>query len=399
MAKITFIAFIVIISCSSCSKYNPCKHEIELQEKPRKISATSLERLPKISFYALGDQGDGSLQQKSVAQLMAKDLLNLSKSELESKPFVLGLGDNLYQSVWPRGWEKRKEAKYLLEETFSSVYSDLKFKDQPLDFYMTPGNHDHDGDILQLEITAEGLFNAENKSELFFHYTPSVDPDVPDTNDQAEYHELSKLGTDKISFPEELSISSNLVQIISLDTFLLLMLYQDGNKEAINQHWNQLEKLIQKRKNVRWRFIIGHHPVISYGRHAEPLTVIQKLKIFFWGGYLNDQDNPFYRKFSHTLKNILDKHQVDFYLSGHDHNLQFIGLSGGSYQVISGGGSSASSVASCADTIFAKKSLGFVRFDIWENLAILKFSYLQGQNEKEKIFQVDKKKFSDKELN
>lgn len=51
---------------------------------------------------------------------------------------------------------------------------------------------------------------------------------------------------------------------------------------------------------TRWTIVVGHHPVYSGGEHGESKALIR------------------------SLKPLLEKHRIDAYLSGHDHDLQHL---------------------------------------------------------------------------
>ncbi len=52
-----------------------------------------------------------------------------------------------------------------------------------------------------------------------------------------------------------------------------LELYKEPkqNEGIINQHWRKLETLLKGDK-ADWKFILGHHPIKTYGAHRDRYT-------------------------------------------------------------------------------------------------------------------------------
>lgn len=63
-----------------------------------------------------------------------------------------------------------------------------------------------------------------------------------------------------------------------------------------------------------WRIVVGHHPVFSKGRHGDTPELVR------------------------DLKPLLERHHVQLYLNGHDHDMQHLVVDGVNY-VTSGAGS------------------------------------------------------------
>jgi len=89
------------------------------------------------------------------------------------------------------------------------------------------------------------------------------------------------------------------------------------------------------RSTARWKIVIGHHPVRSNGEH---------------GGIGRVQD---------ALEELLERHGVALYLSGHDHDLEALHTDLGFLQVVSGAGSSTRNMSWGDDTLFAAAVPGF----------------------------------------
>lgn len=183
-------------------------------------------------------------------------------------------------------------------EKFEVMY-DLPYLRVP--FYASLGNHDHmDG-------------NAHNQVEYAEKNAKWVMPDY--------YYTFSK----------RIDADSS-VQFFALDT------------QVINQHdddyLEQIEWLERKLQasTATWKIVFGHHPVFSYGEHGNQQRMIDR------------------------VRPLLEKYKVDVYVSGHDHDRQFLGPVGGVYYVVSGTGAKSRNTRYGERTIFAGSNLGFAWF-------------------------------------
>lgn len=91
-----------------------------------------------------------------------------------------------------------------------------------------------------------------------------------------------------------------------------------------------------------WRLVVGHHPVRNYGKHGETPGLAA------------------------ALLPALQVSRVDFYLSGHDHDLQVIARDGEPYYLIcGGGGAELYHVPAPRDALlFADSDHGFMKIDV-----------------------------------
>jgi tartrate-resistant acid phosphatase type 5 len=105
-------------------------------------------------------------------------------------------------------------------------------------------------------------------------------------------------------------------------------------------------KNILQTSNDKWKIVIGHHPIYSAGSHGRTITLQNLFKPAF-------------------LKN-----KVDFFISGHDHSLQYLKIKNQSLRyLISGGGSSNTSVYKRSFNVFAKSTTGFMVMTLYPSKA------------------------------
>jgi acid phosphatase len=90
-----------------------------------------------------------------------------------------------------------------------------------------------------------------------------------------------------------------------------------------------------------WKIVYGHHPVYSNGLlHGDTKELINK------------------------LLPIMQRHQVNFYLSGHDHDKEVISRSGMMFVVCGTGSQTRFFLRSTRSSLFAKASLGFCAMEL-----------------------------------
>jgi hypothetical protein len=94
-----------------------------------------------------------------------------------------------------------------------------------------------------------------------------------------------------------------------------------------------------------------------------------------------DTDHWAYRTVADSLEDILARHGA-IYLSGHDHNLQLIEVSGRMIQVVSGSSSQASWVANSAPGLhYSAAKPGFVRLDATDNRLWMRFCTVEDDSD------------------
>jgi hypothetical protein len=91
-----------------------------------------------------------------------------------------------------------------------------------------------------------------------------------------------------------------------------------------------------------WRLVVGHHPVRNYGKHGDTPELVA------------------------ALLPALRASRVDFYLSGHDHDLQVIARDNEPYYLIcGGGGGELYRVPAPHDAlVYADSDHGFMKIDV-----------------------------------
>lgn len=139
----------------------------------------------------------------------------------------------------------------------------------------------------------------------------------------------------------EWPVTSPLVTCLVLDSNWHNRVLSLTDKERERQNrW--LEGELKKTRTTPWLVVLSHHPMYSNGRHGDQ-------------GHLVEEWGP-----------LLQKQRVDFYFSGHDHDLQHLEFEGRhtSFVVSGGGGARVRNLAKNKRGPFAKAIHGFTHLQV-----------------------------------
>lgn len=111
------------------------------------------------------------------------------------------------------------------------------------------------------------------------------------------------------------TFTAGAVQLFAVDTTPVEEPGRDpGGAMAAQHRW--LDRALGASR-ARWKIVYGHHPVYSNGEHGGRTGTLPRIKSY--------------------LLPLLQKHKVDVYLSGHDHDLEALEPEGGVHFFVSGG--------------------------------------------------------------
>jgi tartrate-resistant acid phosphatase type 5 len=259
-----------------------------------------------VHFMAVGDWGrNGADHQKHVAVQMGKWATE------NPNDFILSLGDNFY----PKGVTSEHDP--LWHYSFENIYTDFALQ---WDWYPILGNHDY----------------------------------ISDPDAQVRYSKISrrwKMPSRYYSKEVPIKGGGKLLMVF-IDTCPLIPefhtseQYQPWVKDQ--QPEMQLKWLDEILKNasseVKWKMVMGHHPIYTVGPR------------------IKNYDTLAVRK---ALSDIFERNKVDVYLSGHDHSLQHLSTEGFTQQFISGAGSEVTPVtAGIPYSKFEAAEYGFMYFSV-----------------------------------
>ncbi len=356
-----FFSFLLLYS--SCATY---KTKIAKKGKTKEeVDKSKSEEV--YSVYLLGDAGKyKKKEKKGVFEAVSEKLKNETK-----KSAVIFLGDNIYPNGMPNKDKKNKEERKKAEKSLDAQLDIVKnYKGKTI---FIPGNHDW----------RYGLKGIER---------------------QAKYIE-KKLKNKTIFFPEngcplqKVKINDELV-IITIDSQWYLT---DWDKEpTINdncsiktrdQFFEEFESLIKK-SNGKTTIVAMHHPLYSDGIHGGQFSLKQQLKPFPILGSLasflrktggvSPQDLQSQRYLDLRKKLIAISHYNPkvVFVSGHEHNLQYI-FKNSLPQIISGSGSKKTPTRRI-DCDFAYNDFGFAKFIVYKDGSSI-VQYFGIENNKEKL--------------
>jgi len=333
-----------------------------------------------VTFFAIGDSGDPGAVRDRVAGVLRTQVGAVSAREV--RPFVLMAGDNLCPDGLPSGWPTTYLPGLLLDRAFDQPFGDTRYHGSAVSFNVVPGEHDDRADGYLWETFAERRFDGRNgRARMIFF--PYHSPLVEDTNSRAEYDGLRAVADSGgvVNLPEEVGIATDRLSIIALDTEAMIDLAAENSpraRTAWRQQWDELARLLALHRALPWIVILGHHPIVTHGRHGGyrpwPMGLhidkaVAGLRGLLHLGDRQDTDHKAYRRFVAHLRASIRACAGPrcVYISGHDHSLQVLDAGGGLVQVVSGAASKTSAVSTGPDTIFSARGPGLFRFDLAGN--------------------------------
>lgn len=230
-----------------------------------------------LGFLVVGDWGrNGTFNQSLVATQMG---IIGEKLDVD---FVISTGDNFYDD----GLTGVDDPAF--QDSFTNIYTAPSLQKQ---WYIVLGNHDYRGDVLAQMSPAlrkldkrwlclrSYIVTAEIVDFFFVDTTPFHDKYFNDTKHTYDWRGV---------LPRR-KYMSNLLK--------------------------DVDKALKKSK-AKWKFVIGHHTIMSAGHHGNTEELVAK------------------------LLPILKANNVDFYINGHDHCVEHIINSDSGVQFLTSGGGS-----------------------------------------------------------
>ncbi len=309
----------------------------------------------------IGDAGQLTKGKHPVADAV-RDLI-----PLDARTTILFLGDNLYKNGLPDNTSSSYNAgKAILDsQIFIADHTDAKV-------YMIPGNHDWKNG------SRDG-FEAIVRQQQYV--------------DQSGRPNVEYFPKDGCPGPEEIDIDST-ITLILFDSQWWLHPYDKPGLES-DCPCKTKEELVAQIKDIAQHnankliLLACHHPFKSYGPHGGyftlkqhifpftdifpnayfPLPVIGSIYPIARSVYGTPQDLR-HPNYSNMVANISDavesvtKNVV--FVSGHEHNLEFIKQGGYNY-IISGGGSKTNRVSPNKKVEYTTRSIGFSVLEVSKN--------------------------------
>jgi tartrate-resistant acid phosphatase type 5 len=249
-----------------------------IQEKTNKTTKTGdtyWKQENSINFLVVGDWG-------RYGEFHQKDVahqMGLEAAKIHTS-FVLSMGDNFY----PDGVISTIDPQW--NKSFENIYTNYSLN---IPWFTAFGNHDYRGSI-QAQLDYSKVSRRWRTTERYY----SFEKTIPNSSEKALF-----VFIDSNPFDETLSRKSH-SDLASQD------------KEA-QLEW--LEKTLAT-STARWKIVIGHHPLYTTGVRRDKMLDVRKVFL------------P-----------IFEKHKVNAYLAGHEHDLQHQKPEGFTHYFVSGAGS------------------------------------------------------------
>lgn len=251
-----------------------------------------------ITFLAFGDFGFHTPLREQNVQMMHQFK---KQNKVDA---ILSLGDNFYN--------------YGVKSTNDPQWQDFEKTFHPLQcpFYAVLGNHDYLGNIKAQMDYASIHKNTHWKMPFRYYDKTFISDDGACVN-------VFFLDTFTLC-PQESRLNSIAMGMLDFDQLF-------RHKDWEQYKW--LERNLEK-STATWKVVVGHYPVFSNGHHGSNNDLIT------------------------DLLPIMKRHGVDFYLSGHDHDLEFMRKEDINF-IVSGTGCSSNPVSLSHQSIYASDSTTF----------------------------------------
>lgn len=344
--------FLPILFLMACANF---KHQVSNNHKNwEEIKNTNTN--VSHTFYLIGDSGDSPNSNKTLKNLEQELALENENST------VLFLGDNVY----PKGISSKKKKKQQdgINKLNAQINIVKNFKGQTI---FIPGNHDwyHGLDGLKKqeklveEALGKGSFLPESGCPLeVVHVNESVELIIVDSQ---------WFITDWDKHPK---INDQCDEIKTREKFFV-----------------ELEGLINKSQD-KTTLIAIHHPLKTQGKHGGTSSFKDHIFPFsnnfplpILGSFIHllrttsgispqDINGTHYNELSKRISTLAREHKNLIFVSGHDHNLQYLSNEG-TPQIISGSGSKKSPTFLAKEDGFSYGENGYVKLTIHNNKKVI----------------------------
>ncbi|MAN28346.1 MULTISPECIES: metallophosphoesterase [Mesonia] len=362
-----------ILLLSACATFEPKINKDYPQDSLRYPSEKELEQ----RFFLIGDAGYSQPGGSSSGLQAFKSLLD----SVETKDsYTIFLGDNIYPAGMPsEGDPMRKQSEYRIDAQIDA----LEGYDGKILFI--PGNHDWYVEGVKGVKEQAKYIKGRTKQKDIWEPTPGCGLTIRDVTD-----ELTMIIIDSQWYLEDWDndplINDNCPEI--------------KTREAL---FSEVETELKKSQNKNV-IIALHHPMYTNGVHGGnyhfnrhlypsqkkiPMPVLGSLAMLIrttGGVSIQDAQNERYKSFRDRLQTIAKDYKRVMYISGHEHNLQYI-LHDGLHQLISGSGSKSSYASLRNDGVFAYPGQGFAVYDVFKDKSSWVRFYGSENNKPKLLFQ------------
>ncbi|AUP80194.1 metallophosphoesterase [Flavivirga eckloniae] len=337
----TIFVVVNMLIFSACATYKP-------QYKSTNTSSSFPEKEIAHSFYLIGDAGNSPLDSSSKALQAFKATLN----KASKNSTALFLGDNIY----PKGLPKKDEEGRAFAEHQLNIQTEA-VKDFKGNAVFIPGNHDWYSNGLK------GL----KRQEKYVENILGKNTFLPENGCPIE----------------KVNISDDIVMIVVDSEWYLTnwdkhpTINDNCEIKTRTKFFDEFESLIKKARG-KTTIVALHHPMFtngphggqySFSSHMKPIPVLGTLKnvIRKTGGVtIVDTQNKAYNEFRKRIITLSQENDKVVFVSGHDHNLQYI-LKDNIPQIVSGSGSKETATRNAGKGQFSYGIQGYARLDVFKD--------------------------------
>jgi hypothetical protein len=325
--------FVFAYLLSTCATY-----EAQLNATPQPAQQTK-----KVShtFYLIGDAGNSATSNKA-----ALSALKAEVHDADENGTLIFLGDNIYE----KGYDGSEDAKAKLK-----VQTDLgkTFAGRTI---FIPGNHDWYSGLDGLKAQEKAVEKALGKGSF-----------LPESGCPLERVKISKD-----------------VELIVVDTQWYLTNWDKHPKindnckiKTRHKFFDEFKGLLKKAQG-KTTVIALHAPMFtmgshggkySFGSHMKPLPVLGTLKNILrrtTGVSHADLEHQKYAELKSRLVTLAQQNEKTIFVSGHDHNLQYI-VEDNIPQIVSGSGSKTTPTKLTSSGVYSEGKQGYAKLIIYKD--------------------------------
>lgn len=262
-----------------------------------------------INFLVVGDWGRNG-------EFHQKDVANEMGKEAAKNhtSFVLSMGDNFY----PDGVISTTDPQWI--KSFEDIYTKYSLN---IPWFTCFGNHDYRGSI-QSQLDYSKISRRWRTTERYY----SFERTIPNSTEKAIF-----IFIDTNPFDETLNRNS----------------HSDLEKQDPKAQLAWLDNILAT-TTASWKIVIGHHPLYTTGVRRDKMLDVRK-----------------------AILPVFQKHKVNIYFAGHEHDLQHQKPQGFTHYFVSGAGSEIRPVTKdTLQTKFAVSDHGFMSVQLQKDTVYLR---------------------------
>ncbi|MBW2961419.1 metallophosphoesterase [Mesonia aestuariivivens] len=362
-----------VLMLSACATFEP---KINKDYPQDAIVYPNDKKLDK-RFFLIGDAGYSQPGGSSAGLQAFKSFLDSSETK---NTYTVFLGDNIYPAGMPaEGAPLRKQSEYRIDAQIDAL------EDYEGKILFIPGNHDwYDQGIDGVKEQADYIIDRTQQEDVWAP-TPGCGLEIRDLSD-----DLTMIIIDSQWYLEDWdknpTINDNCSEIKTREALFL-----------------EIETELKKSQNKNV-IIAVHHPMYTNGVHGGnyhfnrhlypsqkkiPMPILGSLAMLIrttGGVSIQDAQNEQYKSFRDRLETIAKDYNRVTFISGHEHNMQYV-LHDGLHQIISGAGSKNSFASLRNDGVFAYPGQGFAIYDVFKDKSTWVRFYGSENNKPKLLFQ------------